>query len=76
MALQVEDFATASSIAPMSSVPVQFLVNTFNGSGLETCSPPQFTASTLSDGEQFEVILNGSQFKAVIAAEPGCSSAR
>ena len=40
--IQVEDFATLTDIIPLSSVPLQFVVNVFKGNGINNKSNLSF----------------------------------
>jgi hypothetical protein len=74
VALQIEDFSTSSSTTPLSSVPLQFLVNLFQRSSeCGSISPPTFVGPTPSNGEKFN-IARGSQFTARITAQSGNAS--
>ena len=49
VALQIEDFTSPSSTTPLSSIPLQFLVNIYiTSSGC--ASRPELTGSTIVDG--------------------------
>lgn len=50
VALQVEDFISASSTVAMSSVPVQFLVLVQNITTPPDLNPPTFVGTTPEDG--------------------------
>ena len=67
VALQVEDFATTSSTTPMSSVPVQFLVNIFT-STVSCGSEPTFTGATPANGDTVAIVL-GDTWQATLTAE-------
>ena len=71
VALQVEDFATTSSTTPMSSVPIQFLVNVFTSSA--SCgNKPNFTSPpTPRDGDTFGIALGDTWEVTIIAVTSG-----
>ena len=51
MALQIEDFVTTAATVPLSSVPLQFLVNVFTS--MASCASgtePKFVGITRVDG--------------------------
>ena len=68
VALQVEDFSSESSTMPMSSVPVQFLVEVVNvPTPPAGVIPPTFVGSTPSNGDCID-IANGSTYQTQITA--------
>ena len=76
VALQVEDFISASSTEAMSSVPVQFLVKIVRVSAPPSVTPPTFVRQTTpSDGDCFNIAI-GSTYEQRLTARSGDSSAR
>ena len=67
VALQVEDFATTSSTTPMSSVPVQFLVNVFS-SPLSGCIKPIIIEP--NNGDVFGIVLGDTWQVTIIVESP------
>ena len=70
MALQVEDFISASSTVAMSSVPVQFLVLVQN-----ITIPPNVTAPTFVGTTPEAHVLAGSTYLEQITARSGGDNA-
>ena len=56
VAIQVEDFASASSTEAMSSVPVQFLVEVVRVTAPPGVKPPTFVGDTPSNGDCCSII--------------------
>ena len=50
VALQIEDFNSTTSSVPMSSVPLQFLVNVYSSSSTCGSGPSLSCDATLRDG--------------------------
>ena len=50
VALQIEDFNSTTSSVPMSSVPLQFLVNVYSSSSTCGGGPSLSCSATLRDG--------------------------
>ena len=50
VALQIEDFTSTTSSVPMSSVPLQFLVNVYSSSSTCGSGPSLSCSATLQDG--------------------------
>jgi hypothetical protein len=71
VAIQVEDFATPNGTRPMSSVPIQFVVNIISENGSDTCLPPRFVYPTPADGAQVN-IEKYTQFTSRVTVEPRC----
>ena len=74
VALQIEDFTTTTATVPLSSVPVQFLVNVHTtipscGSGTQ----PEFVGVTWMDGSCVGV---PSTYRETITAQSGCLGVR
>ena len=71
IAVQIEDFATPNSTTPLSSVPLQFLIHTFN----ETIRHPilTFVGSTSDDNTKVHG-SHKSHFITRIVAESGSDS--
>jgi hypothetical protein len=74
VALQIEDFASTTSTTPLSSIPLQFLVNVFDSSA-SCASRPQLVGVTPPDGSCYPV-ASGSTWTARIVAQSGSSSVR
>ena len=69
MALQIEDFASPRDTIPMSSVPLQFVVNVFPSN--DSCSSgPIFVPPTRADGSRVPLSV-GLTFTDTITAESG-----
>ena len=68
VAIQVEDFASASSSKAQSSVPVQFLVEVVHDTS--DLRPPNFVRMTPSDGKCISIAI-GSTYKERITAKTG-----
>ena len=74
VALQVEDFFSPTDITPLSSVPVQFVVQVRDIYSDPPCtSQPEFVGATPSDGACFGVPFNTS-WRATITARVSNSS--
>jgi hypothetical protein len=69
--IQVEDFATPNGTRPMSSVPIQFVVNIISENSSDTCLPPRFDCSTLANGAQVN-IEKDTQFTSRVTVESRC----
>ena len=74
VALQIEDFASTTSTTPLSSIPLQFLVNVFDSSA-SCASRPELVGATPPDGSCYPV-ASGSTWTARIVAQSGSSSVR
>ena len=72
IALQVEDFISASSTVAMSSVPVQFLVRVQNITIPSGVTAPTFVGTTPADGS---CIVVGSVYQQRVTARSGEDSA-
>lgn len=57
VALQIEDFADKSSATPLSSIPLQFLVYIYSGTGCP--DPPQLVSPTPAPDTQYMVDTEG-----------------
>ena len=68
VAIQVEDFISSSSTTPMSSVPVQFLVEVQNIDIPPGVIDPTFVGTTPEDGACINV---GSTYQQQITAQSG-----
>jgi hypothetical protein len=66
VAIQVEDFMTTTSTTPLSSIPVQFMVNIYSGSGCSDAS--QFIDPTPSANTKFITDI-GSQYSFTIKVQ-------
>ena len=77
MAIQVEDFISSSSTTPLSSVPLQFLINVFPSSQPCTGSiqPSLVAGETPPDGSCIPVPF-GTTYTAGIVASSGGSGVR
>ena len=51
VAIQVEDYASPTDVSPLSSIPLQFLVNVFD-SNASCSSVPEFVSPTREDGSR------------------------
>ena len=72
VALQIEDFASTTDTIPLSSIPVQFLVNVFTSS--QPCSAqPVFVGSTVASGACIAVL---STYNDTIFVETGGAGVR
>ena len=69
VAIQVEDFISASSTVAMSSVPVQFLVLVQNITVPSNVTAPTFVGSTPTDGSCIPV--NGTYHQQITARSGG-----
>ena len=74
VALQIEDFASPSSTTPLSSVPLQFLVNVYY-TGSACASRPELVGSTVADGVCIGVPF-GTTWSNRIIAQSGSSTVR
>ena len=72
VALQIEDFSSTTSTTPLSSIPLQFLVNVFSSSA-SCASRPELVGVTPPDGSCYPV-ASGSTWTARIVAQSGSSS--
>ena len=57
VALQIEDFTSTTSFVPMSSVPLQFLVNVYSSSSTCGSGPSLSYSATLQDGSVVPVAV-------------------
>ena len=67
MALQIEDFATRSSTVPLSSVPLQFLVDVFY-SNMDCAAAPVFVHPTRTEGSCVAVPFNTTFMEQIVVA--------
>ena len=74
VALQIEDFASPNSTTPLSSIPLQFLVNIYDTS-TPCISGPELVGSTVADGLCIGVQF-GTTWNNRITAQSGSSSIR
>ena len=74
VALQIEDFASPSSSTPLSSIPLQFLVNIYY-TGNACASRPQLVGSTVADGLCIGVPF-GTTWSNRIVAQSGSTSVK
>ncbi|XP_062615393.1 uncharacterized protein LOC134277123 [Saccostrea cucullata] len=72
VAIQIEDFASPSSSIPLSSIPLQFLVEVFDSSSA-CASAPTFISPTPPDGRCYESV-QGVTFSVEIRIRTGTSS--
>ena len=71
VAIQIEDFASSTDTVPLSSIPLQFLVNVINDS---SCGEePWISNATLPDGA-VKVITYHNQFNYEITAQASYNS--
>ena len=76
VALQVEDFMSPTDIAPLSSIPVQFVVRAENIPSNSPCtSQPEFVGTTPSDGACIGVPFNTPWNARIIARVSNSSTA-
>ena len=73
VAIQIEDFITSSSNTPMSSVPLQFIVELFSSSQSCFGSRPVLVGETPQDGSCIPVPF-GTTFRTSVVAMVGQSS--
>ena len=74
VALQIEDFASTTATVPLSSVPLQFLVNVYTSTGsCGTSTPPEFVGITRVDESCVGV---PSTYREPIIAQSASSSIR
>ena len=71
VALQIEDFMTATDTTPLSSVPVQFLVQVFESSNSTCTVTPIFVGSTRRDGSCIGIPINTTFHEPFIAQSFG-----
>ena len=73
VAIQIEDFYSDIDTAPLSSVPLQFIVNVYESSfGNDSCyGKPTFSWQTRRDGACVGIPLNSTFHEAVIAESGG-----
>ena len=74
VALQIEDFASSSSSTPLSSIPLQFLVNIYY-TGSACANRPELVGSTVSDGLCIGVPF-GTTWSNRIVAQSGSTSVK
>ena len=70
VALQIEDFLSPSDTTPLSSVPLQFLVDVFTTGGSCASQPMLVAGETPPDGSCIPVAFD-TTFSAGIVATPG-----
>ncbi len=73
VAIQIEDFLTANSTTPLSSIPVQFLISIANTTSI--ADPPRLISDTPSNGSSFSVHA-GDSFIAQLLAHSGGADVR
>ena len=66
MALQIEDFASATDTVPLSSVPLQFLIRVFSSTAPCT-RRPELVEPTRVDGSCIGVPLNTTWHEPLVA---------
>ena len=54
VAIQVEDYASPTDVSPLSSIPLQFLVNVFYSSA-SCASVPEFVSPTRENGSRVAI---------------------
>lgn len=74
VAVQIEDFAQENDTEPLSSVPLQFLVNVFHSND-QCANNPEFVYPTPITGSCFGVPFNTTFFETLIA-KSGSNSTR
>ena len=67
VAIQIEDFMTQSDTEPLSSVPLQFLIQVSSPTGSGCGAVPTFSSETISDGTTIS-IESGTLFSTTIIA--------
>ncbi|XP_048727710.2 uncharacterized protein LOC125645867 [Ostrea edulis] len=72
VAIQIEDFSSISSSTPLSSIPLQFLVEIFDSS-IACASAPSFISPTPPDGGCYEAV-RGITFRIEIRIRTGTDS--
>ncbi|XP_071964990.1 uncharacterized protein [Antedon mediterranea] len=70
VALMIEDFAEPLSTTPLSTVPLQFLVNVFSNEGL-CSSAPEFVDPTPKDGACIGIPANETYIQEIVAKSGG-----
>lgn len=70
VAVVIEDFSSRFSTEPLSSVPLQFLVNVYTASG-ECGGNPEFVGVTRVDGSCVGVPFNSTFSEPIIAYSGG-----
>lgn len=71
MALQIEDFLSPSDTTPLSSVPLQFLVDVMNSTSTSCAEQPMLVGETPTDGSCVPVELDTTYTANIIATSGG-----
>ena len=75
MALQVEDFASLTDTTPLSSIPVQFVIQVFTPTSNQQCSSqPQLVGTTPPDGSSICISSLSSWSTAITARLPSAGN--